>query len=54
MNSSYWCGQVHSHTVCAESEPGDYIIGLVLMPAGAKFSIRSAFDLDTVSLTKIE
>ena len=54
VNSNYWCGLVHTHTVCTTAVRGEYTIGLVLMPAGEKFTLRNAidFDMSTISMVK--
>jgi len=54
MSASYWCGVAHTHTVCDGAPVGEYLIALVLMPAGENLNIEKAFDLDsdTVALVK--
>ena len=50
---SPWCGVVHTHTVCNTAVPGEYTIGLILMPSGVKFNLRNAIDFDLGTITMV-
>jgi hypothetical protein len=46
LNPNCWCGPLKEHTVCAGSLPGNYIVALAILPAGAKPIKSNAIALD--------
>lgn len=42
-----YCGLLHRHIVCKTAEPGDYLVGLLLMPAGGNVNRDAPIDFDT-------
>jgi len=54
MNPNYFCGVVHTHIVCKTAVPGDYTVGLILMPAGVRLNLRNAIDFDLGTITMVD
>lgn len=52
INKESFCGLIHSHLVCEDAEPGEYLMGLLLTPAGKRVTRDTVLGMDTKVILK--